>query len=806
MKQKNDYEEDNKITMIYKIPKNQKFIKIFGIEFVKNNKNICKIVVDDKIYELQEKFDINNNNKKDNINIVLNGINNSSNLSCMFSGCTTLISLPDIDKIKIENVIDINNMLYECSSLSSLPDISKWNTKNVKDISSMLQGCSSLQSLPDISGWDTSNLSKMSNLFKGCSSLVSLPDISKWKTDKVDDLCGLFYDCSSLKSLPDISKWKTDKVKDLCGTFYGCSSLTSLPDISKWVTDNVEDMCEIFFRCTSLLSLPDISKWNISKVKNMSFMFYHCSSLVEMPDISQWNTVNAEDMSNMFYGCSSLNIFPEDLEWDISSVTNLSYMFYDCSSLLSLPDISDWDTSNVTDMSYMFCGCTSLTSIPDISEWDTSKVNDKSCMFEEYILSGNITIKSKKKRKKIEKEKMQKMKEELLKQEKEMREGKNSREESFTFNNVLENMCIYGNIMKNDLKEEKKQNPDNFINIEEALKNEEKDKELFALALLSNCLQNDGIETAIKKENNESKEDEEEELVSLQYLSNGLSHKTKYELHFDFGEKKNEDLLENKTEYEKFKSNLIKKLCKDYNISSDEIIVTFPQKGSLKVQVIFQSDELNNLSLEEFKDKFKDDPELKNLKEIHSDLLCGACKFGKKCLDPEGNRVDGWGVGEKRGNKPYDPPIGWIGIGLKVMDVYEDNTWIGMDNSEGEWCVAYHGVGDGQESNQVKKATKSIVKGQKFFNDRGIQYHKNCEDRFHPGKKVGMGAYCTPKIKKAEDYAGISEINGAKYKTVLMVRVNPDKIRACKCEEGDYWVTDGIIDQIRPYRILYKKA
>ena len=30
MKQSNDDEEGNKITMIYKIPKNQKFIKIFG--------------------------------------------------------------------------------------------------------------------------------------------------------------------------------------------------------------------------------------------------------------------------------------------------------------------------------------------------------------------------------------------------------------------------------------------------------------------------------------------------------------------------------------------------------------------------------------------------------------------------------------------------------------------------------------------------------------------------------------------------------------------------------------------------------
>jgi len=511
-------------------------------------------------------------------------------------------------------------------------------------------------------------------------------------------------------------------------------------------------------------------------------------------------------MSNMFYGCSSLNIFPESLDWDISSVTNLSYMFYDCSSLLSLPDISDWDTSNVTDMSYMFCGCTSLESIPDISEWDTSKVNDKSCMFEEYILSGNITIINKKKRKKIEKEKLQKMKEELLKQEKEMREGKSGNEKSFTFNNVLENMCIYGDIMKNDLKEEKKQNPENFINVEETLKNEEKDKELFALALLSNCLQNDGIETAIKKETNESKEDEEEELVSLQFLSNGLSHKKKYELHFDFGQKKNEDLLENKIEYEKFKSSLIKKLCKEYNISSDEIIVTFPQKGSLKVQVIFQSDEFNNLSLQEFKDKFKDEPELNNLKEIHSDVLCGGCKLGKACLDPNGNRIDGWGIGEKRGNKPYDPPIGWIGIGLKVMNKYGDNTWIGMNNSEGEWCVAYHGVGNGKKSDEVKQATNLIYSGGKFKNNTGAQYHKSCEDRFHPGKEVGMGAYCTPKIDKAEYYAGISEINNTKYKTVLMVRVDPDKIRACECQEGDYWVTDGTIDQIRPYRILYKKV
>ena len=35
-------------------------------------------------------------------------------------------------------------------SLKSLPDISKWNTSNVINMSYMFSGCTSLNSLPDI--------------------------------------------------------------------------------------------------------------------------------------------------------------------------------------------------------------------------------------------------------------------------------------------------------------------------------------------------------------------------------------------------------------------------------------------------------------------------------------------------------------------------------------------------------------------------------------------------------------------------------------------------------------------------------
>ena len=66
-------------------------------------------------------------------------------------------------------------------------------------------------------------------------------------------------------------------------------------------------------------------------------------------------------------------------------------------------------------------------------------------------------------------------------------------------------MCKYGNIVKSEIKIEKKKNPEKFIETKEALKLENTDKELFALGLLSKNLENIGVETAIE---NSSTQDE----------------------------------------------------------------------------------------------------------------------------------------------------------------------------------------------------------------------------------------------------------------------------------------------------------
>ena len=57
------------------------------------------------------------------------------------------------------------NLLYKI--LTSLSGISKWNTKNVKSMSGMFSGCTSLRSLPDIFYYPLNNLIKVLYRFIG---------------------------------------------------------------------------------------------------------------------------------------------------------------------------------------------------------------------------------------------------------------------------------------------------------------------------------------------------------------------------------------------------------------------------------------------------------------------------------------------------------------------------------------------------------------------------------------------------------------------------------------------------------------
>ena len=173
----------DEITIKYNINNNNATVKIFGKRFVKNNKNICKIVCGDKECELKETFETKDLNKEK----------------------------PEIKLKGISEITDISSLFDKCNSLSSLTDLSKWNTSNIIDMSYIFSNCDSLVHLPDISNWNTSNVKYMKGIFRGCKNLKELPDISKWDTSKVIYMGGCF---SSFDSLPLASDEIENYIKD----------------------------------------------------------------------------------------------------------------------------------------------------------------------------------------------------------------------------------------------------------------------------------------------------------------------------------------------------------------------------------------------------------------------------------------------------------------------------------------------------------------------------------------------------------------------------------------------------------------
>ena len=86
----NKYNNEVETITYNKINPNDTKIKIFGKEFVKNNKNICYLDINNEFYDIQEYVNVK---EKKKIKINLIGKNKMSNLSYMFHKCASLLSL-----------------------------------------------------------------------------------------------------------------------------------------------------------------------------------------------------------------------------------------------------------------------------------------------------------------------------------------------------------------------------------------------------------------------------------------------------------------------------------------------------------------------------------------------------------------------------------------------------------------------------------------------------------------------------------------------------------------------------------------
>ena len=309
---------------------NNKKVKIFDENFIKKNKNTCKIIYANKLLELKEYFeDIDTNyNHKDLIKFKIIFINNIIDMSYTFYGCDALISLSDNNKtnINISNckiyIINTSCMFDGCKSLTSLPDISNWSISNNMNMSYIYN---KYNSLIDISGWNTSNINDISFKFDGCTSIISSQDfyaLNKYKNDIIFELTYKNNE-DKVKILDQrfINK-NRDKIKIIYNKYaYELEGLKEyFEGIDKMHNDdtfklllcldkNIEDISFIFNGCKSLIS---VEYYQLDKLYGISNEF-NSLSLDYKSSQSSLNNNSSLNNSNSFYEGSKI-ILSEILE------------------------------------------------------------------------------------------------------------------------------------------------------------------------------------------------------------------------------------------------------------------------------------------------------------------------------------------------------------------------------------------------------------------------------------------------------------------------------------------------------------
>ena len=356
------------IKLVYEI-KDEKTITIFHPYFVQNNKNNCKMIVNNKLCLLTDKLEVTDNNNK-LLKIKLLILNNKKiNLSYMFHECKSLkkfhmISEEEAPKKEdkdenIKNKDSFVDLIYQ----SNNEILSSYNNNLTNIFNEAIKIYNKYNDL------NYNNEKEKMNFIINLNDEFLLSSNSSIKSQNNNNIeYSSFYDGSF--------SFKSRKIKRM-----NINENESKKYIIKKYNIIATDMRYMFYECSSPLSISGLSKINTSNVIYMNHMFKGCSLLKKINEISIWNIDKVKDINSMFYGCSSLKSLPDISKWITNQVENMKEIFSKCSSLESLPDISNWNIDKVIDISGLCSGCSTLIGIPDISKWNTENIIDLNELF-----------------------------------------------------------------------------------------------------------------------------------------------------------------------------------------------------------------------------------------------------------------------------------------------------------------------------------------------------------------------------------------------------------------------------------------
>ena len=285
--------------------------------------------------------------------------------------------------------------------------------------------------------------------------------------------------------------------------------------------------------------------------------------------------------------------------------------------------------------------------------------------------------------------------------------------------------------------------------------------------------------------------------VSFKIITSGQATQTIYKISLESQKKKN-DFKKDYEQWFKFNDLLRDKINESFNVPKDDIYFFNYDFENIESYFIIYNRNLSGIPL------FLKSLGLRtSIKPLLNYVILSPINFEleycKKPQDwPEGNL--------KRGGEKYFPPYEYYGLALKLRGKYNDTgdngVWFGkLGDREGEWPVAYHGIGRGNEFLKVL----SIIDDNLKEGPRQIMKNRISKANKNDFPLCNQGVYLTPEIEEAEKYATKVTLGNfkKKFQFIFMSRVNPKKIR----EPGTVpvnWILNGNDEEIRPYRLLIK--
>ena len=283
--------------------------------------------------------------------------------------------------------------------------------------------------------------------------------------------------------------------------------------------------------------------------------------------------------------------------------------------------------------------------------------------------------------------------------------------------------------------------------------------------------------------------------ISFKILASGLATQKVYKLIIQ-----DEDLKikldEEDGAWENYIQDLKTKISNGFNILEDDIYFFCPKYDKYEISLI-----IYNKTIKDFEDFLRN----KNLKFFTSlllnNIILSPCIFDENYCKLDNNWTKRNSI---RGGKVYHPPYGWYGISLKVLNKYnrKNSIWLGKQNLNGEWPIAYHAIGNGNVFDKILDILNGDLKNEETKLYKNYKNKENNKDKY---PNCGEGIYCCPDINDVEKLADKTSFGfyNTKFQFVLMVRVNPNKIRS-PGGEPICWILNGTEEEIRPYRLLFK--